>query len=157
MKVTYRPIEPTDPAFIEWNNIRFDANVPVDLDAANKAHGYMIPMPIERIIDGEVRTLHKEKWVPMIELAKGNPAFEVGEPAASAPPRKGRPPAPKTPEEYRAHAQRWIVAITDPDDLATRWGSEQELREKCGCGEDDVAWLNQFYEQRHQMLTALAA
>ncbi len=78
IRVTYRPPNVTDPNEMIWNKIKFQANVPVELDPKNKAHGYEVPMPKEYAgPDGEVRTKHRETWVSMIELAKDNPSFEV--------------------------------------------------------------------------------
>ncbi len=78
IRVTYRPLNVTDPNVITWNKIKFQANVAVDLDPKNKAHGYEVPMPRETTsADGEIRTKHRETWVSMIDLAKDNPSFEV--------------------------------------------------------------------------------
>ena len=78
VRVTYRPPNVTDPNEMIWNKIKFQANVPVELDPKNKAHGYEVPLPREYVgPDGEVRTKHKETWVSMIELAKSNHSFEV--------------------------------------------------------------------------------
>jgi hypothetical protein len=95
VRVTYRPIEHInyrinekgervpngisyDLPVITWNKIKFEANVPAELDPKNKAHGYEVPMPKEYAgPDGEVRTKHRETWVSMIDLAKDNPSFEV--------------------------------------------------------------------------------
>ena len=95
VRVTYRPIEHInyrvnekgervpngisyDLPVITWNRIKFEANVPVELDPKNKAHGYEVPLPRQTTdASGEVHTKHKETWVSMIELAKDNPSFEV--------------------------------------------------------------------------------
>jgi hypothetical protein len=78
LRVTYRPLNVTDPNVITWNKIKFQANVAVELDPKNKAHGYEVPMPRQTTdAGGEVHTKHKETWVSMIDLAKDNPSFEV--------------------------------------------------------------------------------
>lgn len=95
VRVTYRPLEHAqliigqdgkakrgpvfqDPASLKWNGITFHANVPVELDPKNKAHGYLVPMPKEIAgANGEVLTKHRDTWVSMIDLAKDNPSFEV--------------------------------------------------------------------------------
>jgi hypothetical protein len=78
IRVTYRPLNVTDPNVITWNRIKFEANVAVELDPKNKAHGYEVPLPRQTTdASGEVHTKHKETWVSMIELAKDNPSFEV--------------------------------------------------------------------------------
>jgi hypothetical protein len=88
-KVTYRPIEQTDPNFIEWNGVRFDANVPVDLDP--EKHFIMVPMPSYTMVNGIRQSIHHDTRVPMIEIAKGNKFFIVDDG-----PARGKP---KTTEE----------------------------------------------------------
>jgi hypothetical protein len=78
VSVTYRPLNVTDPNVITWNRIKFEANVPVELDPKNKAHGYPVPLSTEGVgPEGEKRLRFRETWVSMIELAKDNPSFEV--------------------------------------------------------------------------------
>lgn len=75
--VIYRPLDIGDPFYIKWNGIRFDANVPAELDPKNPAHHIMQLMPIERVVDGEIRTKHHEQKMFMGDMAKANPSFEV--------------------------------------------------------------------------------
>ncbi len=78
IRVTYRPLNVTDPNVITWNRIKFQANVAVELDPKNKAHGYPVPLSTEVAgPEGETRLKVRETWVSMIELAKDNPSFEV--------------------------------------------------------------------------------
>jgi hypothetical protein len=78
IRVTYRPLNVTDPSVITWNKIKFHANIPVELDPKNKAHGYPVPLSTEVSgPEGEIRLKVRETWVSMIELAKDNPSFEV--------------------------------------------------------------------------------
>jgi hypothetical protein len=76
--VIYRPIDIMDPNVTKWNGITFHANVPVELDPANKAHYIVQLLPKEFAgPDGEVRTKHKEEPVFMGDMARENPSFEV--------------------------------------------------------------------------------
>lgn len=152
-RVTYIPRDPTDPHMNIWNGIKFPANIPVELDPNNRAHGYPVPLP-KTIVDpvtGREMKEFKETWVSMIELAKTNATFQVeGEvPAARKP---GRPRTPRTSEDYRAHAQVWITSSEDPDEMVERWGDEEPLREKCGVGDDDVSYLRPLFDSKLRQL-----
>lgn len=148
-KVTYVP--PDDgqqhPSSLTWNGITFHANVPLDLDPVK--HAYNV-LEVERWIDPATqRPMSKtvERWKPMSEIAKANSYFVVeGETPARA--KRGRPPLPKTPEEYRAHAVAWIRAIDDHDELNERWNTEEAMRERCGVGDDDIDYLRPMFDAR---------
>ena len=73
--VTYRPLNPTDPNTTRWNGVRFEANVPVALDPAK--HFVLLPRSRLVQVDGVARAQEYDERIPMIELAKGNPSFEV--------------------------------------------------------------------------------
>lgn len=152
-KVTYVPREPTDPAVVTWNGVRFTANVPVELDPT--IHTIVAPMPERTIVDGQVRTIHHDRRVSMVEIAKGNPTFVVEgqEPAVRKP---GRPRIPKSAEEYRSYAQQWFATSNTAEELDERWNREADLREKCGCGEDDVEYLHAFFQAKHYELMQAA-
>lgn len=76
--VTYRPINPTDPNVVRWNGIKFEANVPVQLDPNNPAHKIENHLATEvEGPEGETRLKYRKTLVSMIELAKFNPSFEV--------------------------------------------------------------------------------
>jgi hypothetical protein len=157
-KVTYSPPnEPGAPASLIWNDITFQANVPVELDPDNRAHGYLVPV-VNRWFDPatqEPRTKATEKWMSMIDIARTNKSFIVeGEPIQRRSP--GRPRAPKTSDEYRDHARTWISAAEDVADLE-RWNEEQALREKCGVGDDDLAFLRPFFDAKLHELKGQAA
>jgi hypothetical protein len=75
-KVTYIPLNPTDPNVTVWNGVKFFANVPVTLDPAR--HFVIAPLPKEHVLpDGTVQTRHSDGKVSMIDLAKSNPSFQV--------------------------------------------------------------------------------
>jgi hypothetical protein len=158
-KVTYIPRDPTDPAVMIWNGVKFPANVPVELD--DKLHGYKVPLPITRIDAATGRTLtqHRETWVTMAEQAKGNPSFYVeGEVPVVAPKRHpGRPRIPRTSDDYRSHAQAWIAAADNHEELEERWTEEEALRERCGVGDDDMSYLRPLFEAKHHELKKQAA
>ena len=73
VKVTYRtkdgPIETTC-----WG-IKFEVNVPVTIDPKRTVPQLM---PTQVVLpDGSTQTRHTERDVPVIDLAKNNPDFEV--------------------------------------------------------------------------------
>lgn len=148
-KVTYVPVHPSDPSEMVWNGVTFRANVPVELDPIR--HSYFVPI-VKKWIDPvtqEPRSKANEERISMAELAKTNPSFRVEGEEPVAKPTKGK--APKTPEEYRAHAMAWIKDAESIDDLA-RWDDEEALRTKCGCGEDDVGYLQPFFDAKYKRL-----
>lgn len=158
-KVTYVPQDPSDPSVNTWNGIKFQANVPVELDLKNRAHGYMVPTR-KTIVDpvtGREMFEYKDAWVSMIEIAKNNPSFHVEGEAPAAARKTGRPRIPRTSDDYRSHAQAWIAAATDYEELEERWTGETDLRERCGCGDDDLSYLRPFFEAKHHELKKQAA
>jgi hypothetical protein len=75
VKVIYRPLSPLDPNVTKWNGVVFYANVPVVLDPAK--HFVLTPYHDVIQIDGINKSFERERKVSMIELAKGNPSFQV--------------------------------------------------------------------------------
>jgi len=158
-KVTYIPQDSSDPAMNIWNGVKFQANVPVELDPKNRAHGY--PVPVRRTITdpvtGREMFEYKETWVSMIELAKTNPSFQVEGEVPAVARKPGRPRIPRTSEDYRSHAQAWIAAADNHEELEERWTEEEPLRERCGVGDDDLSYLRPFFEAKHHELKKQAA
>jgi hypothetical protein len=158
-KVTYIPRDPTDPAMMLWNGVKFPANVPVDLDPKNRQHGYPVPLPTPKTdpVTGREMLEYKETWVSMIDQAKGNPSFQVEGEVPAAARKPGRPRIPRTSEDYRSHAQAWIAAADNHEELEERWTEEEGLRERCGVGDDDLSYLKPFFEAKHHELKKRAA
>lgn len=124
--ITYIPLHPGDPADTLWNRHRFRANVAV------------VPQDVKGGLSAE----------EMVEAARGNPWFAVeGEEQA-----KATPVIPETPEQYRSFAVAWIRLATDSKEMARRWRSEDDLRVQCGCGDDDVEYIQTIYRSRHALL-----
>jgi hypothetical protein len=151
-KVTYTPTDPMAPIEMTWNDVKFRANIPVELDDIK--HSYFVPR-VKKWLDPvtqEPRSKAYEERVTMAEMARSNPSFTVeGSPPTQAL-RTGKAKPPKTPEEYRAHALAWILAAESIDDLA-RWNDEEALREKCGCGQDDQAYLQPHFDNKFKQLS----
>jgi hypothetical protein len=142
--IIYRPGE-GDPAITIWNGYRFRANEPK-------------PIPEDAVV------AHDKSPMRMVDLARGNPHFEVaGEKRARAR-NAGKPgktekgdsattdPRLLTSEDYRAHAVAWINAADDFDALVKQWDDEEEMRALAGVGEDDIDFLQQFYAPKHDAL-----
>jgi hypothetical protein len=139
VSITYRPGE-GDPHTTVWNGYKFRANEARDIPA-------------------DATVAHDKSPMKMVDLAHGNPHFEVGgtggkpkNPKAKAAADKADPKQPKTSEEYRAHAVAWINAAEDFDAFTKQWEAETEMRELAGCGEDDIDFLQQFYAPKHDQL-----
>ena len=153
-KVTYSPPnEPGFPAVNLWNGVEFPANVPVELDPVK--HSYSV-IEVEKWVDeatGLIRSRGVERRKSMIEIAKGHPHFVVeGEALLPQRPQRGRPRLPKTSEEYRSHAMSWISSAEHMDDLE-RWNEEEDLRARCGCGDEDIGYLKPFFDAKHHELS----
>jgi len=103
--VTYKPLDAGDPSFMTWNGVEFHANVPVQLRSysgeelkrlsdrinnvvrgdindighvqGSKFHVILIPRSRIIMVDGMPRSSEYQELIPMVELAKRNPSFEV--------------------------------------------------------------------------------
>jgi hypothetical protein len=76
--VVYRPPDRFDPSFVEWNGIKFRANLAVELDPKNPNHYISQLMPHTRTLsDGETLTTHKPERMFMGDLARDNWQFET--------------------------------------------------------------------------------
>lgn len=124
--ITYTPIHDGDPHSTLWNRHRFHANKPVDV--ADIKNGLTA--------------------AEMIELAKGNPWFKV----EGFDQAKAKPSVPDTSEQYRGYAVGWIRVSHSTKEMARRWRDEEDLRIQCGCGEDDVEYIQTIYKARYGIL-----
>lgn len=124
-QVTYRP-GPEGPVQVKWGGYIFHANV-----------------PRADIKDAE-----------LIERAKRNKFFHVGDfnPVTDAVPVKEDQPAPKTAEQYRAHAAAWIKTAQSVDELDTHWQNEETLRIACGVGTDDLEYIGTLFNPKRAEL-----
>lgn len=86
----------------------------------------------------------------IIRLAKTNPWFEVEghERAKEALP----PDVPKTPEQYRAHANAWIKNARTAGEMRQLLKEEAGLRDACGVGSDDMDLIMVYYEPKYSEL-----
>lgn len=83
----------------------------------------------------------------IIALAKTNPWFEVeGEVRAK---EAEIPDVPKTPEQYRAHANAWIKGAKSAAEMRQLLKEEAGLRDACGVGSDDMELIMAFYAPRY--------
>jgi hypothetical protein len=151
-EITYIPSEGA-PSRTEWNGIKFIAGVPVKV---SRKHTVLVPLPVETTAaDGTIQTRHLEKRLPMVELAKNNPDFSVnGEPPAAR--KDGVVRLPSNPDEYRGYAINWIARSTAAGAMRQRWEAEAPLRDKCGCDDNDIAYLMPFYEARIEQTSEAA-
>lgn len=86
----------------------------------------------------------------IIAMAKTNPWFEVeGHERAK---EAALPDVPKTPEQYRAHANAWIKSAKTAGEMRQMLKEEAGLRDTCGVGSDDMELLMAYYEPRYSEL-----
>jgi len=149
-KVTYRP-GIHDPSTVVWNEIEFQANIPVELTDENTI---TIDMPVQHVTDdGLIRTITRRQKIPMVDAAKGNPFFRVeGEAAPKAPVMK----SPINAEQYKLWATKWINEADDYDLLMERWENETKLRERCKAVGAVEGELNALFTQRAAVLKRAA-
>ena len=122
VEVTYKPLNPTDPNVVPWNGIKFQANVPVMLDP-RKHYIVVDTVTKTQTINGIVGTVTSPTRVSMIELAKGNPDFEVrGHPRAVRIKPSGRVP-PAGAEWNGTNRDELISDVPWPTDFDPRAGA----------------------------------
>jgi len=160
-EITYLPGD-GDPPRTRWNGVEFKAHIPVKV---LRTQVVSVPMPIQTkgqdgelingIVqpDGSIQTRHVERKVPMVELAKNNPAFSVnGETPAKR--KMGTAKVPTDSDEYRGYCIAWVAASTNQLEMDARWNAEQDLRDKCGCDDRDIGYLRPFFEARRMQAAA---
>lgn len=124
--VTYVPGH-MDPVHVKWCGHTFHANVPKDIkgDAEGSA--------AERLN------------AQLIEAARGNPHFVVGDPAKA--PRKPRDKMPGDAKGYLAYFVAWLKDETfeTPEELIGRFARDRDLQAKCEIGPDDFARIGELF------------
>ena len=149
-EITYIP-GPQDLPRVKWHNIEFKAHVPVKV---RNTDGYLVPLRQEALTaDGDVRAKSPERKVTYVELARGNPSFSVnGEAPFSR--TEGKSRTPDSPDAYRGYAINWIARSNDAATMDARWQAEADLRERCGCDDNDLMYLRPFFEAQHDRVSA---
>jgi len=118
--ITYTPRFDGDPFNTVVEGIRFEANKP-------------------RSVSNAV----------IIEMARTNPWFRVGDEKQAPLPSYGKP---RTDIEYRRYAIEWIQAAKGSDEVKRRWDAEEDLRTDCDVGTDDLDFLAPYYSSRVEQL-----
>lgn len=135
--ITYVP-GPMDPSVVKWGGMTFQANVPKEV--TGHAEG----------------TTAQQLAHQVIERARENKHFRVGE-GASSRPRREAVTLPKTSEEYRAYVVGWLKdpAIEHASDLIARFARDRELQAACEVGHDDFAYIATLFMPRlHELAKA---
>ena len=117
-KVTYTPA-PGDPPETEWMGHKFRANIP-----------------------------HPVTNARLVEMAKGNRFFHVGEfdPARDA--YKDVVVKPETAEAYRAWAVTWFKQMNSIEEFAERWANEAKMRARLEVGFDDYHYISSIAQPK---------
>lgn len=116
--VTYTP-GPGDPLEVVWAGHKFKAHVP-----------------------------HPVRNGALIEKARSNRFFHVGEFDASKHAYTEKLSEPKTAEGYRAWAVAWLKDVNSVDDLCERWANEARMRNKLEVGFDDFHYMSHLFQPR---------
>jgi hypothetical protein len=131
--LTYLPGE-GDPVFVIWGGHKFQANLPKELTGHPEG------------------TIREQLNHQIIESARNNPFFMVGDQK----PKRTTPALPKTAEEYRAYAVRWIndPNIEHADQLIGKFAKDRTLQLACEVGTDDYSYLQTLFMPRlHKLAT----
>ncbi|MCS3725503.1 hypothetical protein [Bradyrhizobium betae] len=134
--ITYVPGQ-HDPSHVKWCGHTFQANVAKE-------------------IKGDPDGTSSEKLnAQLIESARNNPHFVVGEGAKAT--RASRDKMPKDAKGYRAYFVNWLKEETfeTPEDLIGRFARDRELQAKCDVGPDDFAQIGELFDPRlHELAKA---
>ena len=144
-KVVYIP-DQFDPVETTVAGVRFRANVPIPL---SRAQTTMVLLTEKfETKDGTVQSRAVEKRVPVVELLRRNPFFEID----GVRHERVRPNSklPDTPEGYRGYAISWISQAKNGSGIRTRWDAEEAFRTRCGVESDDIAYIMPFLEMKIQ-------
>jgi len=78
----------------------------------------------------------------LVEMAKTNKFFHVGEFDPKLHAFKDEVPMPQTAEAYRGWAVRWFKDMRSVDEFANRWANEAKMRGKLEVGYDDYHYMS---------------
>ena len=120
VEITYVPRLDGDPFNTSVEGIRFEANKP-------------------RLVSNPA----------VIEMAKTNPWFKVGDRAPAPLPTYGKP---QNDIEYRRYAIEWMQKAKSSDEVRRRWDAEEDLRSTCDIGTEDLDFLAPYYQSRVEQL-----
>lgn len=131
--LTYVPGE-GDPASTKWGGHTFHANTPKEIRGHTEG------------------TRAEQINAQIIELARNNPFFRVGNERA---PRREVPKEPTTPAEYKAYFVGWLKTFHPmdaegalADGLVGRFARDRKLHESCEIGADDFAFISDLFMPR---------
>lgn len=156
--VIYRPSE-GDPhtTFIRYgereeHQVRFRANEPVEV-----LHSITVSQLLreERETPDGIRARSVERKVPLVDMLKTNPSFEVDGQRAERKAPLAR--LPDTPDQYRNYAVMWITASMSARAMDQRWEAEAGLRSRCGVGPEDISYIRPLFDARRKECADLDA
>ena len=144
MKLTYIPPE-NESSAIGWGGRRWKANVPQEV---SEDDGYTIMESVrEKNPDGTMVLISRERKVSLIEMARGNPMFQVGDEIKQTRRRLSHEDV-ETAAQYREYAEQWFKDETDAKSFKERWEDEEGMRERAGVSDDDVSFLRPHLKNR---------
>lgn len=114
--VTYTP-GPGDNPEVKWMGHVFHANVP-----------------------------HPVRRADLIEKARANRFFHVGEFDPRVHMYREEIPAPKTAEAYRRWAVEWMKKVPNVEAACEKWANEARMRAQLEVGFDDYKYISDFFQ-----------
>lgn len=146
--VVYRPDHDQPPEIMMFATetkpgISFKANDPVEIPYSRTTQQLLV----EKFeTSNGIRSRAMERLIPIIDVLRGNPSFEVD----GERPERIKPHArlPQTSDEYRGFCINWISVSMSADWMDKRWVGEEGLRQRCGCAPSDIAYLRPFFDAR---------
>jgi hypothetical protein len=145
--VTYSPRD-GDPIRTTCHGVEFKANVPIDIPHSKMASVMLVRKTIGP--EGDERSKAVDTKMPLVELLRTNPFFEVD--GVKLEHKQGSHRLPTDSDQYRGYALGWIRASNTLRQLNERWIGEEPLRDKCGLEERDINYLRPFLDARREQL-----
>ena len=138
MKIIYTPGE-GDPATTTAYGRRWRANVPIEM---SENDGYTVMESVRsQAMDGTSVLTTRERKISILELARGNPSFQVGDEPQQTVARRLEPDDVEDAANYRKYAMQWFPDETSVAGFQQRWEDEEGMRERCGVTDEDVKFL----------------
>ena len=148
--IVYRPQDPSDPVEMLFGGVKFKANEPVEVPYSKTI---LQLLREERETPEGIRTRAVERAVPLPDVVRGNPWFEVD--GVKAERKKATARVPDSADEYRGYAISWIATSMSADSMDKRWVAEEGLRQRCGVSSTEISYIRPFFDARHMECSEL--
>jgi len=141
--IIYRRQDDSDPREMLFGGLKFVADVPQEVSYSRTIKQLHRE---ERETPDGIRTRARELDVPLPDVLRGNPWFEID--GVKAERTKPMTRVPDTADEYRGYCINWITVSMSADSMDKRWVGEEGLRQRCGVSPTEIAYLRPFFDAR---------